>query len=51
MCWNCSTPARSRPHAAAPFMNPQAPSQARRVVLAFAVALAIITYVDRVCIS
>jgi ACS family glucarate transporter-like MFS transporter len=32
-------------------MNPQAPSQARRVVLAFAVALAIITYVDRVCIS
>jgi MFS family permease len=32
-------------------MNQSPPTQARRVVLFFAVTLAIITYVDRVCIS
>lgn len=32
-------------------MNPPPPSRTRRVVLFFAVTLAIITYVDRVCIS
>ena len=32
-------------------LNPPAPSRARRVVLFFAVTLAVITYVDRVCIS
>jgi ACS family glucarate transporter-like MFS transporter len=32
-------------------MNPPPPSRTRRVVLFFAVMLAIITYVDRVCIS
>ena len=39
----------ARPHFI--FMTNPPPSQARRVVLFFAVTLAIITYVDRVCIS
>jgi MFS family permease len=32
-------------------LNPSAPSRTRRIVLLFAVTLAVITYVDRVCIS
>jgi ACS family glucarate transporter-like MFS transporter len=44
------TPAETN-HASARFAAAATPTRARHVVLGFAIALAIITYIDRVCIS